>query len=144
MASMEALMAMRLVEEEISRISLVSTLIWSTLRLFSMAWSSMVMISAVLARTGSVSLWAERSISSARPRISAEYAVMAEHSSAILWVSPWVPAALVLMAEVLPAISSRAAESCSVRPDRSRTLPLEVRVRCRTSWVTPLMRSELS
>ncbi len=102
------------------------------------------MISAVLERMSSVSLWAERSISSARPRISAEYAVMAEHSSAMLWVSPWVPAALVLMAEVLPAISSRAAESCSVRPERFWTLPLEVRVRWRTSPTTPLMRSELS
>ena len=65
-------MAMRLVEEEISRISLVSTLIWSTLRLFSMAWSSMVMISAVLARTASVSRRADCSITSARPRISTE------------------------------------------------------------------------
>ena len=58
--------------------------------------------------------------------------------------SPWVPAALALMEAVLPEISSRAAESCSVRPERACTLPLEVRVRLRTSPTTALMCSELS
>jgi len=67
-----------------------------------------------------------------------------EHSSAIFRASPWVLDALLLMAEVLAAISSKAAESCSARPDRSRTLPLEVLVRWRTSPTTPLIRSELS
>ena len=71
-ASMAALMAIRSVEEEIFRMSLVKTLIWLTLWLFSMAWSSMAVISAVLPRTASSSWWAERSISSARPRISTE------------------------------------------------------------------------
>lgn len=37
---------------------------------------------------------------------------MEEHSSAMLWASPWVPAALWVMEAALPAISSRAAESC--------------------------------
>ncbi len=69
---------------------------------------------------------------------------MAEHSSAMLTASPWVPEALAVMAAVFPAISSRAAESCSVRPDSSRALALEVRVRLRTSPTTPLMRCELS
>ena len=69
---------------------------------------------------------------------------MAEHSSAMVRASDWVPEVLRWMADVLAAISSRAAESCSARPDRSRTLPLEVCVRWRTSLTTPLMRSELS
>ena len=55
----------------------------------------------------------------------------------------WVPEALAEMEAALPAISSRAAESCSVRPERARALPLEVRVRLRTSPTTPLMRWEL-
>ena len=69
---------------------------------------------------------------------------MAAHSSAMLTASSWVRPALVLIAAVLPAISSRAAESCSVRPERACTLPLEVRVRLRTSPTTALMCSELS
>ena len=69
---------------------------------------------------------------------------MAEHSWAMLWVSPWVPAALAVMAAALPAISSRAAESCWVSPDRLRTLSLECFARRRTSPTTPLIRSELS
>ena len=58
-------------------------------------------------------------------------------------VSPWVPAALPLMAAALLAISSKAAESCWVRLESSRTLPLEVSVLRRTSCTTPLMRWEL-
>ena len=69
---------------------------------------------------------------------------MAAHSSAMLTASLWVPEALAVMAAVFPAISSRAAESCSVRPERAWALPLEVRVRLRTSPTTPLMRWELS
>ena len=65
-------MAIRSVEEDMDRMSLVRLLIWSTLRLFSMAWFSTVMISSVLARTASFSAWADRSSSSARPRIPAE------------------------------------------------------------------------
>ena len=52
--------------------------------------------------------------------------------------------ALAVMAAVFPAISSSAAESCSVRPDSSRALALEVRVRLRTSPTTPLMRGARS
>ena len=52
--------------------SSVNEVIWSTLRLFSMASLSTAMISFVLACTASISAWAERSISSARPRIWAE------------------------------------------------------------------------
>ena len=69
---------------------------------------------------------------------------MAEHSSAMRWVSSWVPAALAVMAAALPATSSRAAESGSVSRDRVRTLSLECRARWRTSPTTPLIRSELS
>ena len=71
-ASMEALTAMRLVEEDMLRMSSVRLRICSTLWLFSMAWSSMAMISAVLSRITCVSRRAERSISSARSRIPAE------------------------------------------------------------------------
>ena len=104
----------------------------------------MAMIWAVLSRTSSVSVRAVRSISSARSRIPAEWAVMAAHSSAMLWVSPWVPAAPAVMAAALPAISSRAAESCWVSWERLRTLSLECLVRRRTSPTTPEIRSELS
>ena len=69
---------------------------------------------------------------------------MAAHSRAMSPASSWVLAALARMALVLPAISSRAAESCSVAPDRVRALPLEVWVLRRTSPTTPLIRSELS
>ena len=69
---------------------------------------------------------------------------MAEHSSAMRTASSWVPEALAVMAAVFPAISSRAAESCSVSLESFRALPLEVRVRLRTSPTTPLMRWELS
>ena len=69
---------------------------------------------------------------------------MAAQSSAIWTASSWVPEALAVMAAVFPAISSRAAERCSVSPESSRALPLEVRVRFRTSPTTPLMRWELS
>ena len=65
-------MAMRSVEEEMDRMSLVKMPMRSTLRLFSMAWSSTAMISSVRAWTASISAWADRSISSARPRISTE------------------------------------------------------------------------
>ena len=69
---MEALMAMRSVEEEMDRMSLVRMPIWLTLWLCSMARFSTDMISSVRARTASISDWADRSISSALPRISAE------------------------------------------------------------------------
>ena len=69
---------------------------------------------------------------------------MAEHSSAMLTVSLWVPDALAVIAAVFPAISCSAAESCSVRWESSCALLLEVRVRLRTSPTTPLMRWELS
>ena len=66
---MEALMAMRSVEEEMERMSSVRVVIWSTLRLFSMAWLSRDRIFSVLACTASISAWEKRSISSARLRI---------------------------------------------------------------------------
>ena len=69
---MEALTAMRLVEEDMLRISSVRARIWSTLWLFSMASSSMVMMSAVLSWITFVSSRAARSISSARSRIPVE------------------------------------------------------------------------
>ena len=68
---------------------------------------------------------------------------MAAHSSAIPLALAWVPAALPLMEAALPAISRRAAESCSVTPERLWTLTLEVLTRWRTSPTTPLIRSEL-
>ena len=71
-ASTEALIAMRSVEEEMDRMSLVRAPMRSTLRLFSMARSRTAMISSVRVRTSSISAWAERSISSARSRIPVE------------------------------------------------------------------------
>ena len=69
---------------------------------------------------------------------------MAAHASAMFTASPWVRSVLAVMAAVLPAISSKAAESRSVRPESPRALPLEVRVRTRTSPTTPLRRWALS
>ena len=68
---------------------------------------------------------------------------MFRHSPAMSAASPWVPEALARMAAVPPAISSRAAESWPVTPERLRMLSPEVRVRSRTSPTTPLMRSAL-
>ena len=68
---------------------------------------------------------------------------MAAHSSAIREASAWVPAALFRMTAALAEISSRAADSWPVTPERACTLRPECWVRFRTSSTTPLMRSEL-
>ena len=65
-------MAIRSVEEEMERISLVSAPIRSTAWLSWIARLSMAIISSVLARTASISSRAEASIFSARSRISTE------------------------------------------------------------------------
>ncbi len=109
-----------------------------------MALFSTDRISSVLACTASISRRADCSISSDRSRISIEYPVRAAQASAICTASSWVPEALAVMAAVFLEISSRAAESCSVRPESFRALPLEVRVRPRISPTTPPSRSELS
>ena len=56
----------------------------------------------------------------------------------------FVLAALAVMEAVFWDIFSRAADSCSVRPESFRALPLEVSVRPRISVTTWLSRSELS
>ena len=67
----------------------------------------------------------------------------AAQASATRTVSSWVLEALAVMAAVFWEIFSRAAESCSVRPESFRALPLEVLVRPRISRTTLLSRSEL-
>ena len=137
-------MAMRSVEEEIERMSWVRMLIWSTLRLFSMASFRTDIICSVRACTASISCRADCSIVSERPRISTEYRLSAALASVICRASSWVRPALVVMADVFREISPRAPESCSVSPESLWALPEEVSVRPRILPTTRLSDSELS